>query len=167
LIPREQRHPVWLYIDEFQQVVRLPMSLPDMFAQARAMGLGITVAHQYLDQLSTKLRKAVLGTTRTHVTFQLGHDDAKAMAARFAPLTPAYLSGLANYEIAAKPCIGGATVSPVTGITQPLPEATTDGTGLARYARANYGLPRDQVEDAIITRATPPRTQQRIGEKPL
>jgi hypothetical protein len=166
-IPYEQRWPTWLYIDEFQTVVRLPVALPDMFSQARAMGLGITVAHQYIGQLDSKLQKAILGTTKTHVTFQLLYDDAKALAPRFKPMTPEDLSGLAAYEIAAKPCINNATASPVTGVTDPLPEVSIDGRGLAGYARTAHGTPRDQVEAAIADRIVPPASYRPIGEKSL
>ena len=116
-VPAEQRHPVMVYLDEFQSVVRLPVELADMLAQARGLGVGMVLAHQYLGQLSDEVRTAVFGTARTQICFQVEYDDAKTLANRFAPLTQADLSGLAAYEIAMRPCVGGATLGPVTGRT--------------------------------------------------
>lgn len=161
-VPAEKRHPVFIYL-EFQQVLRLPLDLADMLAQSRAMGVGLVLAHQYLGQLSESIRTAVLGTVRTQVAFQIEHDDAKALAPRFAPLTPADLSGLAAYEIAMRPCVGGATLSPVTGRTLPLPEPTRDGRTLAQAARERYGRPRAEVEAALVARIQEPMRQQPEG----
>jgi type IV secretory pathway TraG/TraD family ATPase VirD4 len=47
-VPAERRHPVMVYLDEFQTVVRLPVDLADMLAQARGLGVGLVLAHQYL-----------------------------------------------------------------------------------------------------------------------
>lgn len=129
-LPKDQRHPVWLYLDEFQQVVRLPIDLADMLAQARGFGLGLTLAHQYLDQLTPQVRAAVLSTTRSHVIFQIDDSDAAELAPRFAPLTREDLTRLGPHEIALRPCVGGITLEPVTGVTYPLPPPTTDPGGL-------------------------------------
>ncbi len=51
-IPESQRHPVMAYFDEFQDFLRLPLDLADMLAQARGLGVGLTLSHQYLGQLS-------------------------------------------------------------------------------------------------------------------
>ena len=69
-VPAEQRHPVMVYLDEFQDFLRLPVDLADMLAQARGLGVGLVLAHQYLGQLSAAVRTAVLGTVRTQIAFQ-------------------------------------------------------------------------------------------------
>ncbi len=58
-----------------------------MLAQARGLGLGLTLAHQFLRQLTPEIKGAVLGTARTHVLFQLGVEDAETLAKSFTPLT--------------------------------------------------------------------------------
>jgi hypothetical protein len=152
-IPPERRRPVWLYVDEFQDLVRLPVDLADMLAQARGLGLGLTLAHQHLGQLPDTVKTAVLGTARTHVVFQLGRDDAHTLAGWFAPLSVEDLMGLEGFEIALRPCIDGATRSPVTGTTLPLPERTRDGARLARASRERYGMPRRDAERGLTVRA--------------
>ncbi|MGH3707896.1 MAG: type IV secretory system conjugative DNA transfer family protein [Pseudonocardiaceae bacterium] len=155
-IPAKQRHPVWLYLDEFQDVVRLPIDLGDMLAQARGLGLGLTLAHQYLSQLTPEIRAAVLGTARSQLVFQLEHDDAKHLAPRFAPLTAQDLIGLGAFDIALRPCVGGSTLGPVTGHTYPLPSPTRDPEQLATVSRARYGQPRQQIEADLAARGHTP-----------
>jgi hypothetical protein len=151
-VPAARRHPVMIYLDEFQEVLRLPVSLTDMLAQARGFGVGLVLSHQYLGQLGEAVRTAVLGTVRTQIAFQVEYDDAKTLARRFAPLTQADLSGLAAYEIAMRPCVNGATLGPVTGRTLPLGSATTDGAALAQEARQRFGRARAEVEAALASR---------------
>ena len=52
--------PTFLYLDEFQDFLNLPIPAQDMFAQARSKGLPMTVAHQFMGQLSRDLQDAVL-----------------------------------------------------------------------------------------------------------
>ncbi len=163
-VPAERRHPVMIYLDEFQNVVRLPLDLADMLAQARGLGVGMTLAHQYLGQLTEEIRTAVFGTARTQICFQVEYDDAKTLAHRFAPLTQGDLSGLAAYEIAMRPCVNGATLGPVTGKTLPLPPATTDGAALAAEVRQRFGTPRADVEAALTARVAGP-TRTRTGRE--
>jgi type IV secretory pathway TraG/TraD family ATPase VirD4 len=151
-IPAAKRQPVWAYIDEFQDVLRLPLDLADMLAQARSLGVGLTLAHQHLGQLPDAVKTAVRSTARTHITFQLGYDDAKDLARFFSPLTPPELMGLARYEIAMKPCVDNQVLSPVTGITAPLPDPTTDGAALAAASFQRYGVPREDVEAGLAAR---------------
>jgi hypothetical protein len=151
-IPPERRRAAWLYADEFQETVRLPIDLADMLAQARGLGLGLILAHQHLGQLPEAVKTAVLSTARTQVLFQLDYDDARAMEQRFAPLSAQDLMGLDQYEIALRPCVGGRTSSPVTGTTLPLPSGSTDGPALAVEARQRFGVPRADVEAALTAR---------------
>jgi Type IV secretion-system coupling protein DNA-binding domain len=163
-VPAERRHPVMIYLDEFQEVLRLPVSLTDMLAQARGFGVGLVLSHQYLGQLGEAIRTAVLGTVRTQIAFQVEYDDAKTLARRFAPLTQADLSGLAAYEIAMRPCVNGATLGPVTGRTLPLGPATTDGAALAHEARQRFGRARAEVEAALASRIEG-AVRRRVGRR--
>jgi hypothetical protein len=151
-LPKDQRHPVWMYLDEFQNVVRLPIDLADMLAQARGFGLGLTLAHQYLGQLSPEIKAAVLGTTRSQLIFQVESPDATELAPRFAPLTREDLMNLGAHEIALRPCVGGITLAPVTGTTYPLPPPTTNPVLLAQASVHRYGLPTTEIDEQITAR---------------
>jgi hypothetical protein len=161
-IPAAKRRPVFGYLDEFQDILRLG-DVADMLAQARGLGLGLVMAHQYLDQLSSHVRSAVLGTARSQIVFQVEHGDARALAPRFAPLTADDLSGLMAHEIALRPCVNGQTLTPVTCTTLPLDPATGDGAALASASRLRYGLARADVEATLNARRTVPGAGSRIG----
>ncbi len=164
-VPADRRHPVFVYLDEFQNVVRLPVDLADMLAQARGLGVGMVLAHQYLGQLGDDIRTAVFGTARTQIAFQVEYDDGRALANRFAPLTQADLSGLSAYEIAMRPCVDGATLGPVTGRTLPLIAPTTDGAALAATVCERMGAVRTEVEAALRARVEGPARQRRTGRQ--
>ena len=100
-VPEQQRHPVWMYLDEFQDIVRLPIDRADMLAQVRALKLGLILAHQFLNQVALQVRAAILGTTQSQLVFQLQHEDAKILAPRFAPLTVPQVGGASGSEVPA------------------------------------------------------------------
>jgi hypothetical protein len=164
-VAEEMRHPVMVYLDEFQDVLRLPLDLADMLAQARGLGVGLTLAHQYLGQLTDQVKTAILGTTRTQIVFQLQPDDARSVSSRFTPLMPDDLVGLAAYEVAIRPCVGGATLGPVTGRTLPLVAPTSDGQSLALASRAQFGTPRAAVEAALRERLEGPSGGRGFGRE--
>lgn len=152
-LPPAERHPVWAYLDEFQDVLRVSNDLSDALSQARALGLGFTLAHQYLGQLPKPMQAAVLGTVRSSMLFQLDHDDAAVLERRFSPaLTRDDLMGLSTYEVALRLCISGQIKAPVTGTTLPLTPVLREGQVLAASSRARFGLPRSAIETALMQR---------------
>jgi Type IV secretion-system coupling protein DNA-binding domain len=155
----EKRRPFFVYLDEFQDVVRLSDSLPDLLGQARGMGIGAVLANQYLAQLPESVRAAVLGTVRSQVVFQVEHDDARLLERRFAPnLSADDLMGLARYEVAIRPCVDGQTLAPVT-----LGEQVGEAAELASISRERWGRPRAEVENDLRARVEPPGDEPRLG----
>jgi Type IV secretory system Conjugative DNA transfer/Type IV secretion-system coupling protein DNA-binding domain len=153
-LPPERRRPVMVYLDEMQDVLRLPVELADMLAQARGLGAAFHLAHQHLGQVTNReVKAALLGTVRSRVIFQLGLDDAKALAPTLAPhLTADDLRGLPAFEIALHPTINNATRPPVTGATLPLDDPTADPEAVALASRQRYGSPRADVEADLAAR---------------
>lgn len=154
-VPADKRRPAFAVIDEAQDIVRLPLAIADMLAQARGYGLGITLANQYVAQLPDAVRTAILGTVRTQVAFALDYDDARLLERRFAPLTRDDLQGLQAHEVAIRPSVAGQTLMPVTGTTIALPEATTNPRLVAARAADRHGTARDVVEQAMAGRVAP------------
>jgi len=68
----------YLYLDEFQNYTT--DNIQDILSESRKYNLSLTLAHQYLDQLSTELKSAVLSTTGTLCCFRVGYGDAYQLA---------------------------------------------------------------------------------------
>jgi hypothetical protein len=47
--------------------------------------LALTIAHQYIEQMSDEVRAAVFGNVGTMVTFRVGAYDAEVLEKEFAP----------------------------------------------------------------------------------
>lgn len=163
-VPKHQRTPVFAYLDEFQEFIHFSTGdeLAEMLAQARGLGVGLVLAHQFLDQLPEQLTSAVLGTVRSQLVFQLQHRDATKLAPSFAPLERGDLAGLDAFEVALRPCVDAATLRPVTGYTVPLGDPVRDPAQLAAVSLARYGVPRALVEEA--RRA---RVRAELGDAPI
>lgn len=152
-LPAKRRRPVWAYLDEFQDVLRMGGDIADALSQARAMGLGLTLAHQYVDQLPPSLQAAVMGTARSSVAFQLDHKDARILEKRYQPsLTADDLTSLRAYEVAARLCADGRIQTPVTMRTTSLSAPIRDPNELLRGSRERYGVPRADVEARLRDR---------------
>ena len=166
-VPAAARRPLLVYVDEAQDVLRLPVDVADMLAQARGFGAGFALAHQHLGQIADKqVRAALLGTVRSTVAFQLGWEDAATLARSFDPhLTADDLRGLGGYEFALRPTVDGHTIAPVTGVALPLPPASRDGRALADASRRRYGLARHEVEAALRGRLTMPGGHRTAGSQ--
>lgn len=149
-IAPERRHPVVVYADEFQDYVHLPTDMADALAQARGLGVGLTLAHQHLTQLPANLRTAVLANARSRVCFQLAGEDAQTMA-RFSggQLEPNDFQRLARYEAYAQLVVGGEVVDFASLRTLPLPAAGADPLMIRQLSREAYGRPADEVEAEI------------------
>lgn len=165
-IPAAKRRPVWAYLDEFQDVLRMG-DVADALAQARGLGLGLVLAHQYLGQLPPPVQAAVMGTARSSITFQLDHEDARTLERRFSPsLTADDLMGLRAYEVAARLCVDSQTRSPVTGRTLPLEEPVRDAFALTQASRERFGIPRADVEAGLRLRVPAAQTSaSQIGRR--
>ena len=78
-------------------------------------------------------------------------------------LTADDLMGLAPFEMAIRPCVGGQTLAPLTGTTLPLPPTARDGAALADTSRERFGRPRSEVEAALKVRGRAPDTTDAAG----
>ncbi len=74
----EKRIPFFLYLDEFQNYTT--KNVRDILSESRKYGLSLTLAHQFLEQLPTDTRAAVLNTAGTIICFRVGYHDATELA---------------------------------------------------------------------------------------
>jgi hypothetical protein len=150
--------PTMLVLDEFQDFVGLPIEPSDMFAQARSLGLAMTVAHQHLGQLTRELQDATKNNARSTVVFQTSADEARDFARQFGrSVSEEDFSNLARFEVLMRIATADGVSSPVTGVTMPPVDPSGFAEEVRRLSRRNYGRPVAEVEAEI---------KQRRGQQP-
>lgn len=150
----QHERAVILYMDEFQNFLTMPTSPSEMLAQSRSFGLGMVLAHQYLDQLSNKdLRSAVLTNARTKVIFQTSSDDARVMSAEFGrQVTAEDFMNLQKREAIVRVATSNGVSQPFTMKTKDLSRPSSNPRDIRAESRVKYGRPVDEVEAAIEER---------------
>lgn len=152
VIPRESRSPVMVLLDEFHTLIHLPTSLGELLAQARGLGVGLTLAHQHFGQLTPELRRDVLANARSRVIFQQGIEDARLLARGLPELEPEDLQGLPSREVVISLTTNAEVQPAVTGKTLPLVPPTGTADQAREFSRMRYGTPAQAVEDALLRR---------------
>jgi TraM recognition site of TraD and TraG/Type IV secretory system Conjugative DNA transfer len=149
-----RRHPVMLYLDEFQNYLPLPTELDDVLAQARGLGLGMTLAHQHLAQLSSsEMRAAVLMNARSRIVFQSGSEDAGPLAKTLGGgLEPSDLTALGRFEAYARLMDRGTSTTPGSLVTLPLAASLGSRGNAAARSRGNYSQAAEEVDAAMAAR---------------
>ena len=110
------RRPYFVYLDEFQSFTTL--ALVNMMSELRKYGVGLTLVHQHLHQLDDNIRHAVLGNVGTIMSFRVGPEDAKVMAAEFQPRFEVLdLINLPNHRLYLKLMIDGTPSAPFSATT--------------------------------------------------
>ena len=145
-LPAERRHLVSVYIDELQDYLSLPTDLSDALAQARGLGVGMTLAHQYRDQLPPEVRAGVDVNCRNKIMFGLNSKDAKDVAAMAPELTAEDFMTLPRYQIYTSFQSSGKSTGWVMGRTLPPTPALRDPVELRAQSMETYGVPAEDVE---------------------
>lgn len=149
-LPPERRHIVSVYIDELQDYLSLPTDLSDALAQSRGLGMGMTLAHQYRDQLPPEVRAGVDANCRNKIVFGLNSKDAKDMAAMAPELSPEDFMALPRYQIYTSFQSGGRSTGWVMGRTLPPPPALRDPAMLYAQSMRTYGTPAEETEEEYL-----------------
>lgn len=167
-IPPERRHIVSVYIDELQDYLSLPTDLSDALAQARGLGVGMTLAHQYRDQLPIEIRAGIDANCRNKIVFGLNAKDAKDMAAMAPELTAEDFMTLPRYQIYTSFQQGGRNTGWVLGKTLPPSPALRDPVELRALSMETYGIPAEDVEkDYLKLSANSNKTRTDPGDTPI
>jgi len=151
-VPEADRHDFYLYIDEFQNFST--DSFANILSEARKYRLNLVLAHQYIEQLSEKVKPAVFGNVGTLVVFRVGAADAEELVKEFTPtFTEEDIVNLPKYEMYLKLMIDGIASSPFSAIGLPplRKEDRTDNTEkVINNSREKYASDRESVEDRIM-----------------
>jgi hypothetical protein len=149
LAPSE-RHPFYLYVDEFQNFTT--DTFISLLSESRKYGLGVHITNQYLAQLPDAIKDSVLGNVGTLVSFEVGIEDATILAKEFEPLQANNFMGLPRFNFYIKLMIDGKTSNAFSGIGLP-PEPSLGERAIKEKIetlnRLAYGSPRLLVEERV------------------
>ncbi|MFA4845475.1 MAG: type IV secretion system DNA-binding domain-containing protein [Patescibacteria group bacterium] len=149
-IPESERKDFYLYVDEFQNFA--VESFAGILSEARKYRLCLTMAHQYVAQLTEEVRDAVFGNVGTIITFRVGAPDATFMEAEFMPrFTPEDIINLPKYNVYIKLLIDGVTSQPFSALTlPPIAQVTNSEEKVIKVSRERYAQPRSVIEEKIL-----------------
>lgn len=161
-LAREERGLWFLYVDEFQNFmdVGTAKGFEDILSQARKYGVVLTLANQYVAQLTSGVRSAIFGNIGTLVMFRVGVDDARLFADEFHGFTSKELLSLKRGQALARV---DTSASAFNLATFPEPARPPDDHTAAIIARCRerYARPREDVEAELEDRPLPPRQKRK------
>lgn len=149
-LPEKDRHDFYLYVDEFHNLVT--ETFENLVSEARKYGLCLTVAHQYIGQLSERVRLAVLGNVATIIIFRVGGADAVILEPDMAPVFKTKdMINLGMQEFYIKMTIDGETYDPFSAETLkilPTPHGSFRKE-IIEASRRKYTIPADAAKKLI------------------
>lgn len=160
-LPKEQRHPVMIVVDEAQAFVHgSGGQLEDALSRSRAAGVGWLISHQARSQMPKSLMAAIDSNTLSKLTWKLQSDDARAMAAMAPDLTAEDWMSLPQYHVYAYLQGPKGPLGWVSGATLPPPKFVSDASAVRAHAAARWGL------DAPTEQPAQQTTEPPIGRRP-
>lgn len=143
------RRPFYLYVDEFQNFAT--DSFATILSEARKYGLNLTVANQYISQMSDNVRDAVFGNVGSMISFRVSADDAPILAKQFEPQFEAGdLLQMHNRHFIINMIINGEKTPAFSARTLNLPDPTIDYSSvIIESSRRNFARSREEVEIEI------------------
>ena len=152
-IPEAERKDFFLYIDEFQNFAT--DSFATILSEARKYRLNLTMANQYLEQMTDIVRAAVFGNVGSMVSFQTGAEDAEVLMEQFADsITNEDIAHLPKYRCYMKLMIEGVNSRVFSARTLPPPMHREDVSyalreNLITVSREKYAKQKHVVENRI------------------
>jgi hypothetical protein len=155
------RRPFYLYVDEFQNFAT--DSFATILSEARKYGLNLTVANQYISQMSETVRDAVFGNVGTMISFRVSADDAPILAKQFEPdFESIDLLQMHNRNFVINMVIGGEKTPAFSARSLELPPSQADNTPhIIEHSRRMYSKSREDVEREISDIIMPNRNQKK------
>lgn len=160
-IPKiEDRRPFYLYVDEFQNFAT--DSFATILSEARKYALNLTVANQYVGQMSETVRDAVFGNVGSMISFRVSADDAPLLAKQFEPqFEPGDLLQMHNRHFIINMVINGEKSPAFSATTLKLPPEQIDNSAqIVEHSRRLYSRLRTDVEQEINNLINMPATLQ-------
>lgn len=134
----DMRIPFYLYVDEFQNFAT--DSFKTILSEARKYGLILTVANQYIEQMSPGVQDAIFGNVGSIISFRLSANDAKNMVKYFEPhFSDHDLINLHNRQVIVNMTVDGRRVPSFVAETINLPTVNeNNAVDIINASRAKY-----------------------------
>jgi len=154
------RRPFYLYVDEFQNFAT--DSFATILSEARKYALNLTVANQYIGQMTDTVRDAVFGNVGSMISFRVSADDAPILSKQFEPQFEAGdLLQMHNRHFIINMVINGEKAPAFSATTLKLPPEQIDNTAqIIENSRRLYSRPRTEIEAEINALINMPATLQ-------
>jgi hypothetical protein len=150
--PMATRRPHLLIVDEAQRFDT--RALGRIAVEGRKFGLGLVLASQSLAGLGERLRGTILTNAASLALLAPGHDDVRAIARLFAPLTPDRLADLRRFELVLRtPGADGGPIVVGGLVRRPGGEDSTTLAAIMAASDARDARPAGQVRAEVHRRA--------------
>jgi len=145
----EHRRDFYFYVDEFHNFAT--DTFDEILSEARKYRLNITLAHQFMGQLSPRIRKTIFGNVGSMLSFRVGAEDANLLAEEYAPIfTPKDIINLGVREFYCKMSVFGEITQAFSGRTLEMvfPDRNYTDQCIA-FSRNAYCRPVAEVQEVI------------------
>ena len=145
----DRRNDSYLYVDEFQNFATESFAV--ILSEARKYNLNLTIANQYITQMTEEVRDAVFGNAGTIISFRVGGGDADFLVKEFEPVFDNNdLVNLDKYNIYIKLLVDGIASPAFSARTLPPSEKITgNAEKVIEISRTKYSRDRALVEQQI------------------
>lgn len=145
----KDRRPFYLYVDEFQNFATDSFAV--ILSEARKYGLNLTVANQYVAQMTENVRDAVFGNVGTTISFRISADDAPILIKQFEPtFEETDIIQLNNRHFVISMIINGEKVPAFSATTLSIPNTPKSNLdAIITHSRDHFTRPRIIIESEI------------------
>jgi len=167
-VAEEARNDFYLYLDEFQNFAT--ESIATILSEARKYRLDLTIAHQFIGQLTEKIRDAVFGNVGSIMSFRVGAEDAEFLVKQFAPVFDQNdLINIDNRNAYVKLLINGTTSQPFNLLVNPPQKGDEElAKNIKQLSRLKFGRDKNIVEAEILERGkVAVAAQPSISQQPV
>ncbi len=165
-VPQADRIPFYLYVDEFQNFATDSFAV--ILSEARKYALNLTVANQYIAQMSMEVKDAVFGNVGSIVSFRTSADDARVMLKYFEPkFEESDMVHMHNRHFVVSMTIAGEKAQAFSATTMAIPPEPPDFSSyIVANSRQNYAVARDKIETFMHERYEAPAAKQHQPKQP-
>ena len=125
-------------------------NLSDVLAQARGLGIAITLVSQYRNQLSSSVKIGIDANVRNKIVFGLNAGDAKEMAFMVIGLEAEDFMLLPRYHVYSTLMANGKQTGWVSGKTYPAEAVMYEASELRAISMKRYGKSAHLIEEEYL-----------------